>query len=41
MSRTIRSRLRELMKLQEAELDEGMEVDGEGDKALEMMKGMF
>lgn len=35
MSRTIRSRLRELMKHQEAEMDAGMQVDGEE----AMMKG--
>jgi hypothetical protein len=39
MSRTIRSRLRELMKQQEAELDGGMDVDGTEDKATSMMKG--
>lgn len=35
MSRTVRSRLRELIKVQ----DEAMEVDGE--KAKTMMKGVF
>ena len=41
MSQTVKSRLRELMQQQEAELaaDDGMAVDGADDAVTAMMKG--